>query len=108
MLNQSVIGQTEKLGWMPLNIFTLKVISRSFYDPKRSNCKVIQILSCNISNERYGRDKHVGNILGRNMVSMGRNIHLVSNQCRLNVYVTYVGLYERLYIKILPNCSGPD
>jgi len=61
MLNQSVISQTEKLGWTPLNILTLKVISRSFCDPKRSNFKVVQISSCNISKERYGRDKHFGN-----------------------------------------------
>ena len=63
MLNQSVIGQTEKkLGWILLNILTLKVISRSFCDPKWSNFKVIQVSSCIISKERYGRDKHFGNI----------------------------------------------
>jgi len=26
VLNQSVVGQTEKLGWMPLNILILQVI----------------------------------------------------------------------------------
>jgi len=73
MLNQSVIGQTENLGWKPLNILTLKVILRS---KKRSNFKVIHALrSCNISEERYRRDKYFGNILGQ-------NIHLVSEKCR--------------------------
>jgi len=75
---KSVIGQTEILGCMPLNILTLKVILRSFCDPKTSNFKVIQISSCNLSKERYGKEKHFGNILGQ-------YIHLVSNQCRSNV-----------------------
>jgi len=62
MLNQSVIGQNEKPGWIPLNILTLKLISKSFCYPKMLHCKVIQISSYNISKERYGRDKYFGNI----------------------------------------------
>jgi len=74
-VNQSVIGHTENLGWMSLNILTLKVISKSCCDLKRSNIKVIQISSCNISKERYGRDKYFGNILGQ-------YIHPLSQKCR--------------------------
>jgi len=84
MLNQSVIGQIEKLGWMPLNILTLKVIllpkKVKFHKSSKYRCVIYQ-----------KKDMEETNTL---VIFSGRNIHLISNKCRSNVYVTYV--YERL------------
>ena len=62
---------------------TIKVISRSCSDLRRSNFKVIQISLCNTSKEGYGGVKYFGNILGQ-------YIHLVSekywSKCICDIY----------------------
>jgi len=87
MLNHSVIGPTEKLGWMLLNILTLRSFQGHFVTQKGQ-------ISKSFKYRRVIYQKKNMEETNTLVVFLGRNIHLISNKCRSNVYVTYV--HERL------------